>query len=127
MADESELVTLRRRQATERPSSAAVRPALPQRFRQAAQHPLIRRVESEKGKFAITDETPTATPTVAPSDRPDAQSVGNTVAVLLGVLALIATVALLLWAWAMGDVWPSLPQGHAILPCLPNIDHHCLP
>jgi hypothetical protein len=48
-------------------------------------------------------------------------------ALLLAVLALIATVALLLWAWNMGDVWPSAPQGNAVPPCLPDIDHHCLP
>jgi hypothetical protein len=42
----------------------------------------------------MTDETPT----VAPSNRPDPQSLGNTVAILLGVP-----------------------------PCLPDIDHHCIP
>jgi hypothetical protein len=67
------------------------------------------------------------TPTVAPSNRPDPQSVGNTVGVLLGVLALIATAALLLWAWNMGDLWPSVPQGDAIPACIPDIDHHCIP
>jgi hypothetical protein len=71
----------------------------------------------------MTDETPI----VASSDRPDPQSVGNAVGVVLAVLALIATVALLLWAWNIGDVWPSAPQGNAVPPCLPDIDHHCLP
>lgn len=48
----------------------------------------------------MTDETPT----VAASSRPDAQAPGNAVAILLSVLALIASIAVVLWMWQIGDL-----------------------
>jgi hypothetical protein len=60
-------------------------------------------------------------------DKPtNAEALANAVGITLGVLALVATAAILLWAWQIGDLWPS-GGGNAIPPCLPDIDHHCLP
>jgi hypothetical protein len=77
---------------------------------------------ADQEPMTVEDETPPATP----SNSPNPQAVGDTVAILLSVLALIATAVVLLWMWNIGDLWPS-GGGSAIPPCLPDIDHHCLP
>ena len=76
----------------------------------------------EESATTVEDEKPTA----AADDSPDPQAVGNTVAFLLSALALFATAVILLWMWNIGDMWPS-GGGSAVPPCLPDIDHHCIP
>jgi len=74
------------------------------------------------------DDTSTSAPTVAaPSTSPE--PLGNAVGIVLSVAAVLFTgVVLLLMWWNLGfdDWWPSGPS-NAVPPCLPNIDHHCLP
>jgi hypothetical protein len=78
----------------------------------------------------MADDQPTITvedDPPAPADtNPNPDAVGNTVAILFSVLALIATAVILLWMWNIGDLWPS-GAGNSIPPCLPDVDHHCVP
>jgi hypothetical protein len=43
------------------------------------------------------------------------------------VVGVPACRSVLLWTWDIGDLWPSVPQGDAVPPCLPDIDHHLPP
>jgi hypothetical protein len=76
----------------------------------------------EESATTVEDEKATA----APDNSPNPQTVGNTVAFLLSALALVATAVVLLWMWNIGDMWPT-GAGNAIPPCLPDLDHHCIP
>ena len=56
----------------------------------------------------------------------DNNPVLTAVAVTMSVLAIIATIVMLLVMWHMGDlVWPFGPLNHSVPPCLPG--EHCLP
>jgi hypothetical protein len=67
--------------------------------------------------ITVEDDTPAA---AADSRR----AAGDTVAIVLAVLALVATALILLSMWNIGDMWPS-GAGNVIPPCLPHLDHHC--